>query len=166
MAGVNPEDWRSVADLPSTSYPDAIAEYMHKMMTDLARAESVDILAALAAWSDIDGIDDPANILRIKYENDGPQVRVDRDDSVFARATAPKVHLEVPTLIVLADIRHAGTANTEGNLVSVDWRRHERAYTGERFIVALMHRDETGKIPAVVRTNTTDIIDFQPEMDD
>jgi hypothetical protein len=164
MAGVNPEDLRSVADLPPTSYPDAIAEYMDKMMTDLARAESVDILAALAAWSDIDGIDDPANILRIKYENDGPQVRVDRDDSVFARATAPKVHLEVPTLIVLADKRHAGTANT-GHLVSVDWRRHERAYVGERFTVALMHRDEAAKIPREVRTRN-DIIDFQPGMDD
>jgi hypothetical protein len=163
MAGVNPEDWRSVADLPPTSYPDAIAEYMEKMMTDLARAESVDILAALAAWSDIDGIDDPANILRIKYENDGPQVRVDRDDSVFTRATAPKVHLEVPTLIVLADIRHAtGYRNYP---VAVDWRRHERAYVGERFTVALMHRDETAKIPREVRTRN-DIIDFQPGTDD
>lgn len=163
MAGVNPEDWRSVADLPSTSYPDAIAGYMEKMMTDLARAESVDILAALAAWSDIDGIDDPANILRIKYENDGPQVRVDRDDSVFARATAPKVFLEVPTLIVLADIRHA--ANYRDYPVSVDWRRHERTYTGVKYTVALMHRDEAAKIPREVRT-ATEPINFQPEMDD
>lgn len=166
MAGVNPEDWRSVADLPNTSYPDAIAEYMHQMMTDLARAESVDILAALASWSDIDGIDDPANILRIKYENDGPQVRVDRDDNVFtAAATPPKVHLEVPTLIVLADIRHA--AGGRGHLEPVNWRRHERAYKGERFTVALMHRDEAAKIPREVRT-TNEPIDFidQSGMDD
>lgn len=164
MAGVNPEDWRSVADLPNTSYPDAIAEYMHKMMTDYARAESVDILAALASWSDIEGIADPANILRIKYENDGPQVRVDRDDNVFtAAASPPKVHLEVPTLIVLADIRHAAGDRLE----PVNWRRHERAYKGERFTVALLHRDEAAKIPREVRT-TTEPIDFidQSRMDD
>lgn len=162
MAGVNPEDWRSVADLPP-NYPDAIAEYMEKMMTDLARAESVDILAAVAAWSDIDGIDDPANIIRVKYPHDGPQVRVDRDDSVFARAAAPKVNLEVPTLIVLADKRHAGTAydgdNYNGYLRPVNWRRHERAYVGERFTVALLHRDEAANIPPTVHT-ATEPVDF------
>lgn len=161
MAGVNPEDWRSVADLPH-NYPDVIAEYMHNMMTDLARAESVDILAALAAWSDIDGIDDPANILRIKYENDGPQVRVDRDNNAFTRNVAPKVHLEVPTLIVLADIRHAAN---DREPVSVNWRRHERTYTGVKYTVALMHRDEAAKIPRQVRT-ATEPVNFQPEMDD
>lgn len=163
MTGINPEDWRSVADLPDTSYTDAIAEYMHKMMTDHARAESVDILAALAAWSDIEGIDDPANIIRIKYENDGLQVRVDRDESVFTRGAPPNVVLEVPTLIVLADKRHAG--GYRDYLVSVDWRRHERTYTGERFTVALLHRDEAAKIPHEVRA-ATEPVNYQPEMDD
>lgn len=165
MSTVPPDDWRSVADLPGTSYVDTIAEYTEKVMTDLAVAESRDILAALAAWSDIDGINDPANILRIKYHNDGPQVRLDRDESVFARASAPKVVLEVPTLIVLADIRHA--AGGRGQLEPVDWRRHERTYTGERYTVALMHRDEAAKIPREVRTGN-DIIEFidQSGMDD
>lgn len=160
MTGVNPEDWRSVADLPGASYTDAIAEHMERMMTDLARAESVDILAALAAWSDIEGIDDPANIIRIKYAQDGPQVRVDREENMFTRA-APKVSLEVPKLIVLADKRHA--AGSPDDLMPVDWRRHERAYTGERYTVALLHRDEAAKIP--VHTGT-EVADYAPDMED
>jgi hypothetical protein len=170
MTSINPADWRSVADIPGAPYPDAIAEYMERMMTDLARAESVDIRAALAAWSDIDGIADPANILRIKYENDGPQVRVDRDASMFTRAkeTPPKVVLEVPTLIVIADKRHAGLAydvpHYNGYRIPVDWRRHERTYTGERFTVALLHRDETAKIPPDVHTGT-EVADYAPNME-
>lgn len=160
MGGVNPEDWRSVADLPGASYPDAIAEYMERMMTDLARAESVDILAALADWSDIEGIDDPANIIRIKYTGADPQVRVDREENMFTRAAPPKVSLEVPKLIVLADKRHA--AGSPGSLVPVDWRRHERAYTGERYTVALLHRDEAAKIP--VHTGT-EVADYAPDME-
>lgn len=163
MTGVPPQDWRTVADLPHSSYPDQVSEYVEKVMTDLAVAESKDIRAALAAWSDIPGIDDPANILRIKYTTAGAEVRLDNEGGVFARNTVPKVHLEVPTLIVLADIRHA--ANYRDYPVSVDWRRHERVHKGERFTVALMHRDEAAKIPAEVRT-ATDIIDFQPGMDD
>lgn len=160
MTGINPEDWRKVADM-GRSYPDAIAGYMEKMMTDLARAESVDILAALAAWSDIDGIDDPANIIRVKYNNDGPQVRVDRDDNVFTGGAPPKVFLEVPTLIVLADKRHA--AGSPDYLVPVDWRRHERTYTGVKYTVALMHRDEAAKIP--VHTGT-EVANYAPNMED
>lgn len=144
-----------MTDLPHASYGDAVAEYMERMMTDLARAESVDILAALASWSDIEGIDNPANLLRIKYAEDGPKVRVDRDESLFSRAAAPKVSLEVPRLIVLADIRHAAGDRLE----PVDWRQHERTYVGERYTVALLHRDEAAKIPREVRT-TTEPIDF------
>lgn len=168
MTGINPEDWRKVADM-GRSYPDAITEYMDKMLTDLARAESVDILAALAAWSDIEGIDDPANIIRIKYEDDHPQVRVDRDNSVFTAASPPKVFLEVPTLIVLADKRHAGLAyygnDYNGYQYPINWRRHERTYTGVKYTVALMHRDEAAKIPPTVHT-TTEPVNYQPEMDD
>lgn len=150
MAGVNPEDWRSLIDAPRP-FPDEVSTYIHEMMTDFARAEEVDIAAALAAWSDIEGIDDPVNIIRIKYENDGPQVRVDQGDNAFTRKASPKVVLEVPTLIVLADKRHAGLAyygdDYNGYRYPVNWRRHERTYTGERFTVALMHRDEAAKIP-------------------
>lgn len=163
MTGVNPVDWRSVADVPGTSYPDVIAEYMERMMTDHARAESVDILAALAAWSDIDGLDDPANIIRIKYAEGDPKVRVERDASLFtkSRETPPKVFLEVPRLIVLADKRHA--AGHRDYLVPVDWRRHERTYTGERFTVALLHSGEAAKIP--VHTGT-EVADYAPHMED
>lgn len=158
-------DLNSIADYMSgdgsRSYVDAIAEHMEKIMTDLALAESRDIRAALAAWSDIDGIGDPANLIRISYDGDGIKVSAGSSGSLFERSKST-VHLEVPKLIVIADIRHA--ANDRG-LVSVDWRRHERTYTGERYVVALLHRDEAAKIPADVHT-ATEPVNYQPEMDD
>lgn len=159
MTGIPPEDWRSVADLPNTSYPDAIAEYIEKMMTDVAVAESKDIRAALEAWPDIEA----EHLMRIKYHADGPQVRVDRDYSVFTRPSPPKMVVEVPRLIVVADLRHTGTANPDGHLLPVDWRRHERTYVGERYTVALLHRDEAAKIP--VHTGT-EVADYAPNMED
>lgn len=158
-------DLNSIADYMSgdgaRSYVDAIAEHMEKIMTDLKLAESRDIRAALAAWSDIPGIDDPANLIRISYDGDGIKVSAGSSGSLFERSKST-VHLEVPKLIVIADIRHA--ANDRG-LVSVDWRRHERTYTGERYVVALLHRDEAAKIPADVHT-ATEPVNYQPEMDD
>lgn len=160
-------DLTSIADYMSgdgaRSYVDAIAEHMEKIMTDLKLAESRDIRAALAAWSDIDGIDDPANLIRIKHADDNVKVSAGSSGSLFERSKST-VHLEVPKLIVIADKRHA--ANDRG-LVSVDWRRHERTYTGERYVVALLHRDEAAKIPREVRT-TNEPIDFidQSGMDD
>jgi hypothetical protein len=160
MAGVNPEDWRSVADMPANSYVDAVGEYMQRIMTDIALAESRDIRAALAAWDNIEA----EHLMRIKYHEDGPKVRVDQDANLFTR-NPPKVRVEVPRLIVVADIRQAGHANPQGHVIPLDWRRHERTFEGERYTIALLHRDETGKIPTAVRTST-EPIDFQPGMDD
>lgn len=158
-------DLTSIADYMSGDggrpYADAIADHMQKIMTDLALAESRDIRAALAAWSDIPGIDDPANLIRISYDGDGIKVGTGSNGSLFERSK-PTVHLEVPKLIVIADKRHA--ANDRGP-VSVDWRRHERTYTGERYIVALLHCDEAAKIPRQVHT-ATEPVNYQPEMDD
>lgn len=158
-------DLNSIADYMSgdgaRSYVDAIAEHMEKIMTDLALAESRDIRAALAAWSDIPGIDDPANLIRISYDGDGIKVGTGSSGSLFERSKST-VHLEVSKLIVIADKRHA--ANDRGPM-PVDWRRHERTYTGERYVVALLHRDEAAKIPADVHT-ATEPVNYQPEMDD
>jgi hypothetical protein len=161
MSDMNPENWRSVSDLPANSYVDDITEHMRKVMNDIALAESRDIRAALAAWHDIDA----EHLMRIKYHADGPQVRVNQDANLFTRS-APKLILEMPRLIVVADIRQVGHANPQGHVLPLDWRRHERTFDGERYTIALLHRDETGKIPPIVRTNTTDIIDFATGMDD
>lgn len=160
-------DLTSIADYMSgdgsRSYVDAIAEHMQKIMTDLALAESRDIRAALAAWSDIDGIGDPANLIRISYDGDGIKVGTGSSGSLFERSKST-VHLEVPKLIVIADKRHAGRAYADAH-PPVNWRRHERTYTGERYVVALLHRDEAAKIPADVHT-ATEPVNYQPEMDD
>lgn len=164
MAGIDPVDWRSVADVVSP-FPDDVSAYVEKIMVDLARAEENDIKAALAAWSDVDGLGDPVNLLRIKYTNEPVGIRVDNDMSMFARQTTPKLKLEVPTLIVFADKRHTGTA-WPGHHVPVDWRRHERTHTGERFTIALLHRDEAAKIPPGVRAPIAPITEYRTDTDE
>lgn len=170
MTDVNPQDWRSVADwarfdssprgreirtiaetAPVVGPAAAISAYMETVMTNLARSEETDLRAALALWAgDIEGIDDPDNIIRVRYPQDQPQVRTEQGGSLFTRS-APKVHIEVPRLIVLADKRHAGLAyaglDHNGYVQPVNWRLHERVYEGERYTVALLDRTETAKIP-------------------
>jgi hypothetical protein len=131
-------------------YPTMISGYISKMMSDIYRAQDIDLRAALNAWSDIDT--DPANLFRCEPDQG-------------IRWSADMRALEVPTLIVVGENRHIGTAY-HGHLVPVDHTNLERVYVGERYKVGLLHRDECAKIPSAVREQHTGVIDFIGDMDD
>jgi pimeloyl-ACP methyl ester carboxylesterase len=131
-------------------YPSSISDYIGKMMADIYRAQDIDLRAALAAWDDIDT--DPENLFRCEPERG-------------IRWSADMRALEVPTLIVVGEKRHVGTAYP-GHLVPVDHSRLERIYVGVKYKVGLLHRAECAKIPPAVREPHTGVIDFIGNMDD